>query len=201
MTEDHRMSLWAIDETIDQLVTMREEPDISEEERLAIDGQLEEWVSRQLEKFDGCYGYIRYEEQQAKMAKEVSDTADEWMQVHENRARRVRDMVKRVMDGRGIRRVSGAVGSFTICHNGGKQAVKIPQPDLVPDPFRVWRFSLSYAAFEQLKYALSFHARGSELLHDIKSIPDEAKVRAELERGEPVAGAYLEERGNHLRVG
>lgn len=195
------LSLWKIDETITELLSLREEVE-TEEERAAIDGQVREWVERELQKFDRCYGFIRYQEQQAAMAAEVQQKAGQWKHIHTARADRVREMVKQVMDHRGTRKIEGpGVGSFTVRPNGGKLALEITDPAIVPAEFQQVILQLPKPLWDMAQVALE-HDRELLLALLLKSdrAIDERAVRAALEAGQEVPGARLRERGTCLVV-
>lgn len=198
---EHGLSLWQIDNTIAELVSMREEVQ-TDEERAAIDGQIEHWVTQELQKFDRCYGYIRREEQQAEIARQVAREAVGWQHTHENRALRMRATILRVMQARNQRHAEGpGVGSFTVRSNGGLQPLEITDEAKIPPTFRMVEVRMDQSTWE----AVQLFLEGQEvilrkLLATVKVSIDNKRVRAALEAGEDVPGAFLGPRGTSLMV-
>src|SRR6266568_4968994 len=204
MNAEHGMSLYTIDDTISQLIILREEA-TTDEERVVIDGQIEEWIGRELcelQRSDGCYGLIRHEEQQAAMAYAVEVEASKWRSIHRDRAERVRDMVKAVMEKRGVKKVEGAVGSFMVRANGGVRPMEPVNESKVPDEYRIFTLKLSAHLWKALQIVVTHSADGAYLLRMLLSVlttsVDISAVRKALEAGEEVPGAKLGERGTNL---
>lgn len=202
MPSDERgLSLYEIDNTLSDLIAMREEV-TDPNEITAIDGEIREWVNQELLKFDRCFGYIKGEEQRASMAKEVAAEATKWQKIHENRAKRVRQVVKEVMESRGIPKLERAVGSFSIRNNGGPTPLEIPDPELLPDEYKRITISMPQTTWNRVQQLLEHEDHGLllSLLMTVTKTADEKKVREALTAGELVSGATLKPRGTNLTI-
>lgn len=206
-TPDRGMSLWAIDQTIAQLVALREDPDLTPEERTVVEQQLAMYAQEQLPaKVDGVRGYLkmcRTNETAAKAEKGVaSDTEKMWG----SRADRLEGICKDVMESRGVKRLDGKVGYISLRGNGGLQPMEPINEALLPDEYRMYRMALAAPAWRALQAILV----GSQatlapailraMLASVKAEVNVAAVRSALEAGTEVPGARLADRGSHLEV-
>jgi hypothetical protein len=200
------MSLWAIDQTIAQLVSLREDPDLTEEEQAAIDYQLSEWIQQEVSKVDRCRSFIRYCEHMAEAAKTQAADYRNMCAIWQGRADRVSLMVQTVMESRGEKKLDGVSGSFAAKVNGGMRKLEPINEALLPDEYRQYRMTLAAPAWRALQAILV----GSQatlapailraMLSTVKAEVNTAAVRAALEAGKEVPGARLADRGNHLEV-
>jgi len=138
------------------------------------------------------------------MAYAVEVEASKWRSIHRDRAERVRDMVKAVMEKRGVKKVEGAVGSFMVRANGGVRPMEPVNESKVPDEYRIFTLKLSAHLWKALQIVVTHSADGAYLLRMLLSVlttsVDISAVRKALEAGEEVPGARLGERGTNLTV-
>jgi len=198
----HGPTLRDIEQSISGLLEILEDPNITEEERGTAQQELSRWVGEEVGKVDRVRGFLRHcrimKDIAEQEAKDIAARAKIW----EDRRRRLSEICMMVMDERGVKRLEGATGVLRIQTNGGQQKLNVAQPELVPDEFRVYRLSLSIQDAETISRALADSGAVECLRRVYNMYPeiDELKVRDALENGEAVPGAYLDPRGEHLRV-
>lgn len=206
-TPERGMSLYQIDDTIAQLSALREDPDLTPDERAVVEQQLAVYSQEQLpRKVDGYRGYIklcRTNEAVAKAEKGVAaDTENMWR----SRADHLEGICKDVMENRGVKRLDGRVGYISLRGNGGLQPMEPINEALLPDEYRMYRMALAAPAWRALQAILV----GSQatlapailraMLASVKAEVNVAAVRSALEAGTEVPGARLADRGSHLEV-
>jgi hypothetical protein len=195
-------SVYIIDETLSQLMLMREEPDITDDERAAIDGQIEKWMAAEVSKVDRVRSYLLHckmmreaaaEEKQRQVAREKQWAA---------REDRLKQIVQYVMEAQQRRRCEGETGVLRLQGNGGQQELIISNPDLVSDDLcdyrgwisgKAWGFLRSFLGTE---WWLSWSGRQDV---QMERTPHGGRIREALKLG-TVPGAHLAERGSHVRV-
>jgi hypothetical protein len=107
----------------------------------AMDAQIKAHIAGEVRKVDGIRAYLRNCEAQLQAAKNEILRVTQYQRVWESRHERVKDVTLAVLrefvqpDSQGRVKLEGATGSLAIHANGGKLALEITQPELVPDEF------------------------------------------------------------------
>ncbi len=197
------MSLFHIEQQLADLLSVREEMAAAGEDTAVCDTEIAEYVRKEVVKVDSVRGYLRHcqviaTEARAE-AKRLLDWADSW----ENRAAYLKGIAQDAMTILGKRRLDGKHGYLLLKGNGGKQAVDITEPSLVPEDLCQYQGCVSGEAWEEMK----MHFRdGQAWAHwegrqdvQMERIPHKGRIGKALESG-PVAGARLMPRGEHIEV-
>lgn len=214
-------SVYVIDETLSSLMLMREEPDLTDAERAAIDSQIEQWMAAEVEKVDRVRAYLKHCDVMIEAAQAEADAqaarAKTWMA----RRARLANIVQYVMEAQQRRRCEGATGVLRLQGNGGKRALTITDASLVPDEYKRVVVTFSLSQWERLvREHPTFAIIGEPPPPHIdtaavrKALEQKCEVCGGLPAHEPadvckacngtggghVPGAHLAERGQHLRV-
>ena len=207
------LTLWEIHQGIaDTAEALAEATDPGEIERLQ--DALRAYVREEVGKVSRIRGYIKHGEMMAAAARAEAATQSDRARAWDNRLKALKELVMAVIqEVPGRRKVEGATGWLRVQTNGGKPALEITQPHLVPDEYRTADVRLTREELRLLVMLLDDHmgvaqARettdclGQRLAESANaSEPNPTKIRLALERGEKIPGARLAEPGEHLRVG
>ena len=147
-------------------------------------------------KVDGIRGYIREQENAAAIHTEEAKLHAALAKRAEGNVSRVKAMCLEVMQHFGQRIYKGALHTIRRCGNGGDRPLVIRQPELVPEEMRLVTVKIPLDAWNKYADHLSDIGIDCQLLKDE---PNNAEIRAALERGEHVAGCELTERAEHVR--
>ncbi len=163
----------------------------------ALEAQIRDEVKPNSQaKVDRCRAYDLHAEmmENAAAAEEKKQAANR--QMWKNR----RELLKRIsmitMEEIGKDRLEGKLGCIRAQVNGGKVALLIPQPELLPSEYCQWEGTWSANVWETMKTYRFDKLPGINM----KRIPDTDAIRAALESGEGVPGASLAPRGKHCRI-
>lgn len=193
---EHGLSLWAIDDTIAQLMEMREEitermiiagdatsqseqATANREELVAIESELSRYLNEALPaKVDGIRGFLRQDEAVAEAAEAEAKRLKAIAEARRGRIARLKDYLLAAMHAAGKKKLEGrSGGSITVCGNGGVAQLVIDNPEIVPDEYCRWRGWVSCNAWEAMKIYRFDKLPGCEL----KREPDAALIRAALD--------------------
>lgn len=183
------LSLFDIEKGLHELLGAWQEAETPEALEAA-EAAIKAYAEAEVRKVDGIRRYIRACEAQAEAAKEEASLQSRRAIAWEARAEHLKHFCFEAMQAFDFRKLEGRTGAMRIKGNGGKQAVTITNPDLVPDEFRDATITWSLPRWE---------AAGI-VLHRSEGLLALARIRAELEAGRSVPGAELAPRGEHLEV-
>ena len=164
------LNLYGIENAIQDCMELVETAQSAEEKKAAQDA-LVLYVSQEIDKVDNIRAFLKHCVRMATAARDEAKFQTERALAWEAREERLKDLVKYAMIQRDYRRREGKTGTLRVQVNSSRK-LKITDETLIPAEF--WR---------------------TETIRHLET----AKLKAALERG-PVAGAHLEERGEHLRV-
>ena len=201
------LTLWDIDQGIAETSEALEEafaapqPDTVEIARLQ--EALKAYVAAEVRKVDGVRGYIKHAEMMAAAAREEARAQSARAQSWQMRLDRVKALVGDVMRAAGARKYESRIGFLRIQANGGKPSLEIAQPMFVPPEYKTCDVRLTAAEMGRIVMLLPL---GDELaiklsLAHERAEPNATKIRIAIEAGEQVPGCYLNDKGEHLRVG
>lgn len=216
------LSLFHIEQTLVDLMAMRDEPDLQPEEREAIEGQITEYVLQHVAKVDHVRGYLKQCEMFILAAKAEAQAQLTFAARWEARRDSLKALVKGAMETFGKKRLEGQTGAFSLRGNGGKQPVVIDNPELVPDEYCVYEIALPGRHWE----LFSLWSNQAELGYEWKRVPRASLIESALQKAcsvcvarssitstsvvvcaacggsgrQGVPGAHLEPRGSHVRV-
>ncbi len=155
------LTLYEIEADLRALIDKREELEEStcftpEEDRERLnqiadcDLAIHAWVEKSVRKVDGVRAWWKTCEQMAmaaaQEAKAQAARAKQW----DARLTRIKAMCVSVMDSMGLKKLEGRTGSLSLRNNGGKQAVLIADPALVPEEFQDITVTMPVSAWAEL---------------------------------------------------
>ena len=168
-----RLSLYDVSRQLVELMTFRDEEELTDEEREAVDGEILRYIAAEVTKVDNLRGYLRHcevmEEAHRKEAEKQTGMARIW----EEREKRLKNYVLRALAAAGKTRVEGKTGVLRVQGNGGQAPMEIFDENAIPTRYTPM----------QITYPL-----------------DKEAIRRDLAAGKAIPGARLLERGVHLRV-
>lgn len=194
-----------------ELMDLRDNEELLPHEIEAIDQQIAEYCRREVRKVDGIHGYLGHCKMMAEAAALEAKRIQEYAQQWSRKADKLKEVVKYVMGAMNLTRLEGTTGQLVIKGNGGRRAVVITNPGLLPDELCIVKLEMPYKAWINR----SFVNFNEQRCADMKSIYEELNTLC-IDCGgtnppEPciacqgtgltlVPGAVLSPRGNHLEV-
>jgi len=133
----NELSLWHIEDAISQLMDMREEA-TDPDEIAVIEGELVKYAQQELRKVDNVVGYLKHCAMMEGTAKEEAAAQAERARVWKERAARLKRACQATMEtytGGERKKLEGRAGVILLKGNGGRQAVTIADPLLVPEEY------------------------------------------------------------------
>ncbi len=212
---EKEVSLFQLKTELVGLMQLREEPELSDEERAAIDGQIKAYVSAELRKADNIIGYLRHCAVMKKAANEEARRVTNLEKMWENREQRLKDLCQTLMIEFGEKRLEGQRGAIMLKGNGGLQGLDLA-PALLPEEFvlyRGWMSSEAYAAIpEQIRGRQDFQFEREPKQGAIREALNKPCPWRRCEGKDPecphcggdgkyhVTGARLRDRGSHIEI-
>lgn len=195
------LSLFGIESELHQLYDEWQTAETPEALQSA-EAAIIDYGQREVRKVDGIRSYLRVCDEQEKAAKAEAQNQTARAGRWKARADHLKHFVMEVMRSFGKTKLEGNTGVLRIQANGGKQPLTITDESLVPDELCVWAGEIDGPAWGVICRSLDVKVLAQILPHcRVVRKPDNDAVRARLARGEAVAGARLDGRGEHLRVG
>jgi hypothetical protein len=200
------MTLFELDESLSLLMESATEAaadnsgEIPDELRQALLDYCEAFGS----KADNIANYIKSQEFQARNAKSEIDRLQFRQAAAENKAERLKGLIKYFMETRGLRSMKGQLNSISLRKNS-QDSLVVDSIDQIPSEY--WRVSVSlpHSELEELLRCLPEEHRLRACLTPegndgyVRREPDNTKLRTALASGVPIQGAELR-RGQHLRL-
>lgn len=195
------LSLWRIDETLAQLLSLREEMTADGENIAEVEKQIAEYMQALPAKVSGvCAMFRMWKSQQAAIKAEEDRLHELRKRVEANEAR-LKEYCAYVLEQqpepkKGCKKLIGADGSqLMLKGNGGLEPLQIDESVLPDDyrevtvrmPLEMWRdISKTFAAESWAKI--------------VDQGPDNTAIRAAIQQHGGIPGARLLERGQHLEI-
>jgi Gp157 protein len=139
MSED--LTLYSLARNLQQLMQLAEYEDLKPEDRASIENEVKRYVHQEVKKVDSIRAFIRLcDARIAESTNEILRIAL-WQNTWKRRLDNIKEITLNVMkefvpaDKDGRIRLEGGTGSLAVQKNGGKQAVQVDQPDMVPDEY------------------------------------------------------------------
>ena len=195
------LTLYRIEDALLQLMQAREEltdpareatPDTSAE-LAAVEAAIREYLELEAPKVDNIIGYLQYAKTTAAMARGEAREYEATARRLEASERRLKEMVCDIMVTSLKKRIEGTTGRAIIRKGNGGIRPLMLQPDMLDDGMCDYVVQLDGEVYRRLAVILLPLARM------VERKPNAERIRSGLEAG-PVAGAYLEERGEHVEV-
>jgi len=206
------LSLYNIETGLLDLLRYREElasdPDITPQETTAsldaVDAQIQEYVTREVQKVDGIAAFLRECETRATALKIEAQRVRSQAAMWEQRESRLREITLNVMQMVGAKELDGTNSTLKVRKN--PPSVDVAQPELVPAPYQRITVTMSKYLYDRINQALFSGDKTSSLfveLQECKTGPIEAvksKIAEELKQGVGVPGCRLREDSVRLVV-
>jgi Siphovirus Gp157 len=164
------LNLYGIESAIQECVELVESAETPAEKKAAQDA-LAEYVAQEIEKVDNIRSYLKHCARMADAARDEARLQAKRGEAWEERGERLRELVKLIMGQRNRKRLEGRTGTIRLQANSSCK-LKVTDESLIPEEF--W------------------------IVETVRNL-NTGRLKAALAQG-PVAGAHLEERGEHLRV-
>jgi hypothetical protein len=199
------MTLFALDESLSLLMESATEAaagnsgEMPEELRQAVLDYCEAFGA----KVDNIANYIKSQESEARNAKTEIDRLQARQAAAENKAERLKGLLKYFMDTRGLRNMKGRLNTISLRKNS-QDSLLVDSVDQIPSEY--WRVSITLPVpdlEELLQHLPEEHALRARLTPDgngsVRREPDNTKLISALASGVTVQGAELR-RGQHVRL-
>ena len=150
----------------------------------AMDAQIKAHIAAEVRKVDGIRAYLRNCEAQLQAVKNEMFRLTQYQRAWESRYERVKDFTLAVLrefvqpDSQGRVKLEGATGSLAIHANGGKLALEITQPELVPDEYCRMVGWITAPLWTRMSEALRLPIYGD---WRVERVPNNDLIRAALE--------------------
>lgn len=192
-----------------------------------IDKAIAEYIRAEVGKVDNIRGFLKHAEMMAEAAREEAAAQTARARAWEKRIDAVKDRVRDVMLEAGSKRLDGRTGAFLIKGNGGKQPLIVDNEAAVPEECckyvgwiggELWRRLQAFLPIIYGRYGLAASDFRLTRTVDNEWTRDALKTQCSMCGGlppheaadvcpvcggsgtEPVPGARLGERGQHLEV-
>lgn len=207
------LTLYRLDEGLLQLLSYREEREadqtepITEDERAAIEGEIQKYMEALPKKVDGVAAIFRqWDSQEAALDVETDRIARIRAAIRANRER-LKGYIAEILErqpqpAKGCKKLVGASGSqLMLKGNGGLAPLEI-QEDVLPAEFRDVNLRLPLLMWRRLLKGCSISDLNELTTGDTreKIEPSNTRIREALGRGDGVPGAHLGERGKHVEI-
>ena len=194
----NRLSLFVLTEAI---VTLMEAIDEAPDElaRETVSQELRHYVEQEVRKVDSIRAYYKHCEFMASAARQEAAEQAKRSQAWAARADRLKHMVYDVMTTFGMKKLEGRSGVLMVKGNGGRQLVKVDNPELLDPKYLDYAGVINGAVWERLKRECPWLVQESTDAVRIGAAPSLTRIGEALQDG-PVAGARLEDRGSHAEI-
>lgn len=164
-----------------------------------IDQQIREYLTAEIRKVDNVRSFWKHAELMERAAKDEAKAQSERAKQWGDRLTRLKAMCKEVMEGLVFpdgkpRKLEGRTGALYLKANGGRQAVMILQPELVPDEFCAITVTMPLEVWNIIQRDQLPGCAGKAGAR----MPSLSLISAAIDRGEGVPGCDLAFRGNHV---
>jgi hypothetical protein len=188
---EQSLSLYQIDAELTQLMQLYDEPDLTQESLEAIDAQIALYCEREVSKVDGIVAWINQCKFMAQGAKAESERLRDYQKTWEGRGERMKAIVQFIMGKRGITKLEGRTGVLSLKGNGGKQALTITNPELVPDALCDAHVVMPWGPWKEAGQLVPFILNGYTVKDAIvKRVPNLDRIRAELAKNCEQCGGH-----------
>jgi hypothetical protein len=192
---EHGMTLWEINKTLQELLDRYD--DAGPEESPAIEAEIIRYTGETLpDKVDSYRGVILRDLAIAEAARAESEKLANIAKTLKARADWLKNIALTCMEARSIAKLEGRTGGYLrVQANGGRANPVVVDPSLVPDRLCDAHITMSWDAWIELRI---FAAQAPNA--HIERKPRMEAIIAEAVQGRACPGAYMPERGVHLRV-
>jgi hypothetical protein len=199
------MTLFELDESLSLLMesatdeAANNDGEIPEELRQALLDYCEAFGA----KVDNIANYIKSQEFEARNAKSEIDRLQSRQATAENKAERLKGLLKYFMETRGLRNMKGRLNTISLRKNS-QDSLIVDSVDRIPSEYCRGSITLPIPEFEELlRHLPEGHSLRILLTPDgnrfVRREADNAKLRTALASGVSVQGAELR-RGQHVRL-
>ncbi len=191
------ISLLGIESDLHDLFTWWQEADTPEEIEAA-EVAIRACAEQEVRKVDGIRKYWRLCDQMEAAAKFEAETQRKRAQMWAARRDRLKLLVQDVMTAFHMKKLEGQTGSLYLKGNGGRQAVEISNPELVPSEYMRVTVDMRSDVWHEIEKSM-----GAQWIREnvgrTTVTPALSLIGEALEK-DAVAGARLIERGQHVEM-
>ena len=144
---DPALRLWEIENEKLELLALRDEPDLTDEEKAAIDGQIRAYVELEVRKVHGVAGIMRYCDAFVDACKAEQRRLAQKRAMWEGRYGRIREMVLQVMQANGLKKIEAGTERFRIQKNAPALAVDV---EMLEDKYLKAHVTINLADWKEL---------------------------------------------------
>jgi len=194
-----RLPLYQIASELLELLEAREEMDgdgALPDETKAIEQRIDQYMLAGVKKVDEIAQSFRACEVDAAECRKEAERLLAYAKRYENRAERIKAAALRAMQALGVTSLKTPTNELRIQANGGRVPVEVLNEAAVPSMFKSVTVTMPADEWERIVEQYKFTISG---LVTIAYSTLKEKLYLALQR-EPVAGARLGERGEHLRI-
>jgi len=152
----------------------------------------------EVRKVDGIRRYWRLCDQMEAAAKFEAETQRNRAQMWDARRARLKALVYDVMTAFHLKKLEGQTGTLSMKGNGGRQAVEIQNPDLVPSEYMRVTVDMAGPVWEEIVKGMG-QQWIKENVGRTSTVPSLSLIGEALEK-DAVAGCRLLDRGHHVEV-
>ncbi len=199
------ISLYRLESGLIQLLEYRQErlssteDPASEEELVALDGEIKAYVTEKLPvKIDSTAAVVLWKERRLASLREEKERIKRAINAESSDLERLKAYIADVLallpePKKGSRKLSGATHTLSLRGNGGLAPMEISDETMVPNQYRDATVTMPYEDWSKIEGFCPNAAKVTVSLNN-------ARIRDDLESGEGVPGASLLPRGSSLKV-
>ncbi len=195
-TSEPRLSLYEIETVLSDLAALRSEMQETGEDTEAVDAEIVAYISREIRKVDGIAGYLKHCALMASAAKEEAQRMAARSRSWADRGSLIKETCMRVMLMIGVKRLDGHVNTLIVKGNGGRCAVEISNPELVPSEYMRVTVDMRSDVWHEIEKSMGAQWIKENVGRTIVT-PALSLIGEALEK-DAVAGCRLLERGAHV---
>jgi hypothetical protein len=191
------LTLFDIEDSLHELMTVWQDAQTPEQIEAA-ETAIREYAESEIRKVDNIRRYLNVCATMAEAAKHEAQVQVNRQKAWESRRDQLKAFVFDVMQRFGLKKLEGQTGSFRVQANGGKLPLVISDESMIPDHLMEMYVTMTFEQYLGLrntvweKYEDGIEVDGPH--------PSNERIRKTLEAGEPVPGARLGDKGEHLRI-
>jgi hypothetical protein len=133
------LSLFQLESELRELMDFRDSEELTAEEREAVDNQIRVYVAKEITKIDNLRAYMRHCQIMSQAAKEEAELQAKRANSWKNRLDYLKGCCLDAMNLMGKKKLEGRTGYLLAKANGGKQALTIYAPSLIPENLVIYR--------------------------------------------------------------
>jgi hypothetical protein len=190
-TIDNSLSLWKLESDLVDLMNMRDEAE-TDDQRQLIDQQIRLYLNAEIRKVDCIRAYWKHCEMLRDAAKAEAAAMQQRAANWGAKLDRLKAGIQSVMEAMPWtegkpKKLEGLAGALLLKANGGKQAVTITDPQLIPDEYCVMEGRIPMFVWNAILHIVNGSATHAELARDMANcrglvrVPSASMIASALE--------------------